>query len=230
MNEQSQHRRAEPVPQWCEAMDLLMQLEVACRNTLESHPETKCCSVTRKRCDEARDFLARHAPKPQPQHGVEQSSEVEQLKAKLADEELACSQVIDERDTAVGFCDLFSATILGEDINWSCHETKWQEALDMLSNGKTIEVSGIMLRRSGDYAIVEAEIDGKWREVIREFIDAPFSHIVEHAGIADAKESELNAVPRGVEESPQPAVRYACSKVAEVGDSANGDELIADKS
>jgi uncharacterized coiled-coil DUF342 family protein len=149
---------------------------------------------------------------------VEEAAEVEQLKAKLADEELICLRVIQDRDAAVEFCDLFASTILGEDINWSCHETKWQEALDMLSNGKTIEVSGIMLRRSGDYAIVEAEVDGKWREVISEFIDTPFSHIVEPAGILQSKESELNAVPDGVEAQPQPAPRYACSKLAAVGD------------
>lgn len=47
----------------------------------------------------------------------------------------------------------------------------------------TIAVSGIMLRRSGDYAIVEVEIDGVWREIIMEPLDAPFSHIVEPAGM-----------------------------------------------
>lgn len=144
------------------------------------------------------EIIASHAPQPE-------AKEVAVLESMLANEEQACMEVLKERDTAIGFCDLFAATILGEDINWSCHETKWQEALDMLSNGKTIEVSGIMLRRSGDYAIVEAEVDGKWKEVIREFIDAPFSHIVEPSGIANAKESELNSVPDGVEAEAQPA-------------------------
>lgn len=173
-------------------------------------------------------FIAKHAPQPE-------AKEVAVLESMLANEEQACMEALEERDTAIGFCDLFAATILGEDINWSCHETKWQEALDMMSNGKTIEVSGIMLRRSGDHAIVEAEVDGKWKEVIREYIDAPFSHIVEPAGIADAKESELNSVPDGVEATPTTAatdaasgverfivnnnsVRYACTKLAAVGD------------
>lgn len=173
-------------------------------------------------------FIAKHAPQPE-------AKEVAALESMLANEEQACMEALEERDTAIGFCDLFAATILGEDINWSCHETKWQEALDMMSNGKTIEVSGIMLRRSGDHAIVEAEVDGKWKEVIREYIDAPFSHIVEPAGIADAKESELNSVPDGVEATPTTAatdaasgverfivnnnsVRYACTKLAAVGD------------
>lgn len=151
-------------------------------------------------------FIAKHAPQPE-------AKEVAVLESMLANEEQACMEALEERDTAIGFCDLFAATILGEDINWSCHETKWQEALDMMSNGKTIEVSGIMLRRSGDHAIVEAEVDGKWKEVIREYIDAPFSHIVEPAGIADAKESELNSVPDGVEATPTTAATDAASGV-----------------
>lgn len=44
----------------------------------------------------------------------------------------------------------------------------------------------IMLRREGDYAIVEVEKDAVWVEVIREFIDSPFSHIIEPLGIETA--------------------------------------------
>jgi hypothetical protein len=49
-----------------------------------------------------------------------------------------------------------------------------------------VQISGLMLRRSGDHAIVEIEIEGRWVEVIREFIDAPFSHIVEPGGMRAA--------------------------------------------
>ena len=50
---------------------------------------------------------------------------------------------------------------------------------------KTVEVSAIMLRNQGDYFIVEAEIDGKWIEIIREFVpyEGPVLHIAKAAGI-----------------------------------------------
>lgn len=48
---------------------------------------------------------------------------------------------------------------------------------------ETVEVSGIFLRRLGDYVIVEAEVEGRWVEVIREHHDGAFSHIVEPSGI-----------------------------------------------
>lgn len=54
-----------------------------------------------------------------------------------------------------------------------------------------ITISGVMLRRSSDYAIVEVEYNGVWREVIREFVESPFSHIVEPSGMRDAPLSEL---------------------------------------
>ncbi len=40
-----------------------------------------------------------------------------------------------------------------------------------------------MLRRDGDYAIVEINFNEQWVEVIREYIDSPFSHIIEPLGI-----------------------------------------------
>jgi hypothetical protein len=46
----------------------------------------------------------------------------------------------------------------------------------------TVVVSAVWLRRSGDYAIVSVEIDGIWREVVREHIEGPFSHIAEARG------------------------------------------------
>lgn len=57
-------------------------------------------------------------------------------------------------------------------------------------------VTGIMLRGDGRDIVVEAEIDGEWREVIREF--APYSdetvaisHIVEPSGMRKAPPSRL---------------------------------------
>lgn len=53
----------------------------------------------------------------------------------------------------------------------------------------SIEITGIMLRRSGAesdplaHAVVEVEINGKWVEVMRELIGSNFSHIVNPAGI-----------------------------------------------
>jgi hypothetical protein len=48
---------------------------------------------------------------------------------------------------------------------------------------QSIAVDGIWLRREGEYAVVLAELDGKWVEVIREHVEGPFSHIVEPDGI-----------------------------------------------
>lgn len=47
----------------------------------------------------------------------------------------------------------------------------------------TIAVSGIHLYRLGKHVIVNAEIEGKWVEVIRELHDGQFSHIVEPGGM-----------------------------------------------
>lgn len=46
-----------------------------------------------------------------------------------------------------------------------------------------VPVTGIHLVRLGDYVVVNAEIDGKWVEVIREYHDDSFSHIVEPLGM-----------------------------------------------
>lgn len=48
-----------------------------------------------------------------------------------------------------------------------------------------ITVSGVMLCRIGDHAIVKVEQNGQWVEVIREFLDSNFSHIVEPSGMRD---------------------------------------------
>lgn len=48
---------------------------------------------------------------------------------------------------------------------------------------KPISIDGIMLRKEGDYTIVEVDIDGHWVTVIRELSEGNFSHIVEPDGI-----------------------------------------------
>ena len=53
-----------------------------------------------------------------------------------------------------------------------------------------ITITGLMLRNEGNDIIVELEIDGKWVEVIKEYLpsDAIVSHIVEPLGILKAVE------------------------------------------
>jgi hypothetical protein len=46
-----------------------------------------------------------------------------------------------------------------------------------------ISISGIFLRREGEHAVVEVEVDGRWVEICREHMDGSFSHIVEPVGI-----------------------------------------------
>lgn len=46
-----------------------------------------------------------------------------------------------------------------------------------------MEISAIKLVRKGDQAVVEIETATGWTEVISEFVDAPFSHIVEESGM-----------------------------------------------
>jgi hypothetical protein len=46
----------------------------------------------------------------------------------------------------------------------------------------SIAITAIWLRRSGDHVVVSVEIDGVWREAIREFHEGPFSHIAEARG------------------------------------------------
>lgn len=49
-----------------------------------------------------------------------------------------------------------------------------------------VPITGVFLKRIGQYAIVEVEIAGKWVEVIREHADGFYSHIVEPLGIRRA--------------------------------------------
>lgn len=46
-----------------------------------------------------------------------------------------------------------------------------------------MEISAIKLVRKGEHAVVEIETATGWTEVISEFVDAPFSHIVEESGM-----------------------------------------------
>lgn len=55
-----------------------------------------------------------------------------------------------------------------------------------MKDGKVVEVSGIHLVRIGDHVIVNAEMDEKWVEVIKERHDGAFSHIVEVGGMRRA--------------------------------------------
>lgn len=48
----------------------------------------------------------------------------------------------------------------------------------------------ILLRREGDMAIVEVEINNKWVEVIREHLDSNFSHCVHPLGILECVEGK----------------------------------------
>mgnify|MGYP000216909227 CR=1 FL=1 len=55
-----------------------------------------------------------------------------------------------------------------------------------------MEIKAIKLVRKGDHAVVEIETATGWAEVIREFVDAPFSHIVEESGM---QKSAYHAIP-----------------------------------
>ena len=57
---------------------------------------------------------------------------------------------------------------------------------------KSVTISGLWLRRSGNNAVVSVEIDGKWLDVITEHVDGQFSHIVEPCGIKEAKPTALD--------------------------------------
>lgn len=60
-----------------------------------------------------------------------------------------------------------------------------------------ISVTGIMLRNAGKELIVEAEINGRWVVVIREWVgpmEFAVSHIVEPLGIQRRMNESLNTV------------------------------------
>ena len=51
--------------------------------------------------------------------------------------------------------------------------------------GPPIGVTVIELVREGDYAVVRAEINGRYIELIRELLDSYFSHAVHSEGIVE---------------------------------------------
>ncbi len=54
----------------------------------------------------------------------------------------------------------------------------------VMSKKHLVTVTAIWLRREGDHAIVLAEMNGKFVEIIREYIEGgPFSHICEGLGM-----------------------------------------------
>lgn len=55
-----------------------------------------------------------------------------------------------------------------------------------------VTISGVHLKRIGDYAIVAVEVDGQWVDVIKEFHDGNFSHIVEPNGIRRCMEKQTS--------------------------------------
>ncbi len=57
------------------------------------------------------------------------------------------------------------------------------------STYETVEISGVVLRRSDEYVVVEAWMpDGTYREIICEHIDGNFSHCAHAGAIRKAKE------------------------------------------
>ena len=70
-----------------------------------------------------------------------------------------------------------------------------QYAIDTVpaKDKEPVSVTAIWLKNIGDDVIVEAEIAGKWVEVIRERADGAYSHIVESGGITTAHLKSLFA-------------------------------------
>lgn len=59
-----------------------------------------------------------------------------------------------------------------------------------------VSITAVWLRREGERAIVALEISGQWVDVISEFIDSPFSHIVEYGGIEREYNRYINSLAR----------------------------------
>ena len=51
---------------------------------------------------------------------------------------------------------------------------------------EAILITGVMLHRDGDDAVISVEYQGEWVEVARESLDSQFSHIVEPLGIRES--------------------------------------------
>ena len=55
-----------------------------------------------------------------------------------------------------------------------------------MNKKQPIGITGLWLRRLGDHVHALVEVDGKWRHVITEHFDGPFSHIAEVGSIENA--------------------------------------------
>lgn len=59
-----------------------------------------------------------------------------------------------------------------------------------MAKGPPVPVQGIWLLRQGDYAVVLVEYpDGRQVEVIREYLDSPFSHYIHDWGLAAKRDA-----------------------------------------
>ena len=58
------------------------------------------------------------------------------------------------------------------------------------ANREPVPITGVHLRRVGDAAYVDIEMDGKWVTVIQEDINSQFGHIVEPSGMRAAREAK----------------------------------------
>lgn len=66
-----------------------------------------------------------------------------------------------------------------------------------------IAVSGVELRREGDWAVVLVEIDGEYHEVMREYVESNFDHHVSAGGIRTVlDEAQRRALPKGLDTLP----------------------------
>jgi hypothetical protein len=64
-----------------------------------------------------------------------------------------------------------------------------------MPRGPAVPITGIWLRREGNYAVVYVEKDGKSYEAIRELYDGNFSHYVSEHGLAQL--NKLDWMERG---------------------------------
>lgn len=82
------------------------------------------------------------------------------------------------------WADIYNRRVgLGEDHGSAAYAADQWEARQQR---KSISISSVALHREGGHVFVEVEIDGLWREVIRERHDASFSHVVTASGIRSA--------------------------------------------
>ncbi len=109
-----------------------------------------------------------------------------ELAGRLLREEREGMQVIEERDAAQERLDILTAQILQEDIDWPCHEAKWDEAQDEISRiVQAFRDNGCRAEGAADVpgvpAVQEARpLVGKCRVEI-----TPVEWITDHSLVAD---------------------------------------------